>query len=225
MKSSGIALILVFCFTMLASSVVAQVIEDQDSAEQRLVLVELFSGQEFIGVIIEQDINQLTLKLETGEEFTIPMDQVESMRFIRKDKPRTSNTEVFYHNLQATRYFFGPNGFGLKQGEGYYQNTWIFVNQASVGVTDYFTLGAGVVPLFLFAGTPSPIWITPKFSIPVKQDLLNVGVGGLFGTVVGEEGTSFGIAYAAFTLGNRDHNLNLSVGYGMVEGSGARILP
>jgi hypothetical protein len=92
------------------------------------------------------------------------------------------------------------------------------VNQVSVGITDNFTLGGGVIPLFLFAGTPTPVWITPKFSFPVVEDVLNIGAGALLGGVVGEDGTTFGIAYGALTLGNRNHNLNISVGYGMIEG-------
>lgn len=211
--------LLVFLLLVFTSFLRAQVIEDGDSLkDSRYVLVELFNGQEFMGVLVEQDINQLTLKLETGGVMTIPIDQIQNISFVKKRGDFQDGTDLFYHNLQATRYFFGPNGFGLKQGEGYYQNTWIFVNQASVGITDNFTLGVGVVPLFLFAGTASPVWITPKFSIPVKEDVLNVGAGGLFGTIVGEEGTFFGIAYGAVTIGNRDHNLNISVGYGMIEG-------
>ena len=194
----------------------AQVIEDQDTSVQRFVLVELLNGEEYVGVILDQSVDHVLLRLETGKEMTIPMDQVSSLQYMpAKD---SHGKDFFYHNLQATRYFFGPNGFGLKQGEGYYQNTWIFVNQASVGVTDYFSIGVGVVPLFLFAGTATPVWITPKFSIPVKEDAFNIGVGGLFGNVIGAEESFFGIGYGAFTLGSRDNNINFSLGYGMVDG-------
>lgn len=212
---------LVFIFIFLIQFSWAQVIEDEDSLAQPYVLIELFDGAEYIGLLVEQNTEQIQVKLESGELVIVPLNKVESVRFIRSAPG--SGSELFYHNLQATRYFFGPNGFGLKQGEGYYQNTWILVNQVSVGVTDYFTLGAGVVPLFLFAGTASPIWITPKLSFPVKKDLLNIGVGGLFGTVAGEEGTGFGIGYGAITLGDRNTNLNISVGYGMLGGDWSSI--
>ena len=213
MKVNGLVLIL---FTLFCSAALnAQVIED-DSTEVRYVLVELNNGQEYIGSVIEQNNQHIILRLENGGTFTIPMDQVASIQYVKYGS--TDGYDVFYHNLQATRYFFGPNGFGLKQGEGYYQNTWIFINQVSVGVTDFFTIGGGVVPLFLFAGAPTPVWITPKFSVPIKEDLLNVGVGGLFGGVLGVEESFFGIGYGAVTFGNRDHNLNLSVGYGMSNG-------
>jgi len=58
---------------------------------------------------------------------------------------------------------------GLHKGEGYYQNIWVFWNQASFGVTENFSLGFGIIPLFLFggeAGQYSPIWVVPKLSYP-----------------------------------------------------------
>lgn len=93
--------------------------------------------------------------------------------------------KVWPSNAQATRYFIAPNAYGLRKGEAYYQNGLIFFNQASIGITDNFSMGLGVVPLFLFAGAPTPVWITPKFSVPIKENQLNVGGGALIGTVVG----------------------------------------
>ena len=200
-------------FTLISCEAYAQVIEDDDTTVQRYATVELLNGQDFTGAVVSQTPEQLVLRIEGIGDINIPMGQVKSLVFV----PQAS-VEGYYHNLQATRYFFGPNGFGLKKGEGYYQNIGVLVNQVSYGVTDYFTIGGGTVPLFLFAGTPSPFWLTPKVSIPVKKDLLSVGIGGLFGGVVGEEGSLFGLGYGAFTLGNRDHNLSVSVGYGMLDG-------
>ena len=108
----------------------------------------------------------------------------------------------------------------LRQGEAYYQNVWIFFNQISVGVTDNFSFGAGIVPLFIFAGAPTPVWVTPKFSIPVVKDKFNVGVGVLAGTVIGE-GSTFGILYGSTTFGSKDKNLTLGLGYGFADGEWA----
>jgi len=108
------------------------------------------------------------------------------------------------------------NGYGLKQGEGYYQNTWIMLNQVSYGATDYLTLGAGVVPLFLFAGSPTPFWITPKVAIPIVKDKVNLSAGMILGYVLGED-FGFGIGYGAFTVGNRDSNLTLGAGWAYVD--------
>ena len=92
-------------------------------------------------------------------------------------------------------------------------------NQVSYGVTNYFSIGAGILPVFLFGGGATPVWITPKFSIPVVKDKFNVGAGALVGTVLGESGTGFGLLYGLTTAGSRDMNISLGVGYG-VSGSG-----
>ena len=129
--------------------------------------------------------------------------------------------KLWFENTQSTRYFWSPNGYGLKKGEGYYQNIWVLWNQASIGVTDYFSVGAGIVPLFFFGGTATPVWIVPKFSIPVVKDKFNIGAGAIAGTLLGE-GTGFGIVYGLGTLGNRNNNVTLGVGYGYAGGDWAK---
>lgn len=191
-------------------------VDEPESDTSRYVIVELQNGKELQGTVLEQNLDGVKLLTDKGEERIIPWSSISSVKDVNPED--LIEGELFYHNLQATRYFFGPNGFALRQGEGYYQNTWIFVNQVSYGVSDNITVGFGIVPLFLLAGTPSPVWITPKVSFPVKEDVLNVGVGGLFGTVLGETGANFGIGYGTATLGNRNQNLNISMGYGLSDG-------
>ena len=70
----------------------------------------------------------------------------------------------------------------------------------------------------MFAGTETPVWITPKFSIPISSDQVNLGAGALIGTVLGEEGTGFGIAYGSATFGDRNTNVTFGLGYGYAGG-------
>jgi hypothetical protein len=98
---------------------------------------------------------------------------------------------------------------------------WVLFNQASVGVTDNFSVGAGMMPLFLFAGAPTPVWFTPKLSFPVVKDRVNVGAGALVGTVIGGGETfngSAGLLYGLSTFGSRDKNMTIGLGYGFAEG-------
>ncbi|MBE0638158.1 MAG: hypothetical protein IH598_06550 [Bacteroidales bacterium] len=129
--------------------------------------------------------------------------------------------QYWFDNPQATRYFFSPNGYGLKAGEGYYQNVWVLFNSFAVGVTDNISIGAGMVPLFFF-GESTPMWITPKFSIPVKSDKFNLGGGALIGTVLGEENAGFGIVYGLVTSGSKDNNVTFGMGYGYAGGDWAQ---
>ena len=128
--------------------------------------------------------------------------------------------EHWFDNPHATRYFFMTNGYGLRKGEAYYQNTWIMFNQVSYGITDHITLGGGMVPLFLFAGSPTPVWITPKVAIPIVKDKINLSAGMILGHILGE-GVNFGIGYGAFSVGNRDNNLTLGAGWAFADGDWA----
>lgn len=183
---------------------------------KQLVLVALRNGREIIGVITHQVLDEITLRTKNNTEVLISWSQISSIMNIEKEDVNQSGVYL-KPNLQSTRYFFGPNGHGLKKGEGYYQNVWIFFNQVSVGVTDNFSVSAGMVPAFLFAGDPTPVWVIPKVSFSIVEDVVSIGAGGLFGTVIGD-GTSFGIGFGSLTLGDRNHNFSVSVGYGMSDG-------
>ena len=174
---------------------------------------------EFIGTIVEQDAQKIVLKTEQFGIITIQKINLKSITLIESEKIKDG--AYWADHMQSTRLFWMPNGYGLRKGEAYYQNVWIFFNQVSVGVTDNILLGGGLIPAFLFAGAPTPIWFTPKVSLPIVRDKVNIGAGGLFATVIGEDDTNFGILYGQTTIGPRDRNVTLGIGYGYANGSWA----
>ena len=184
-----------------------------------LYRVETVDGNEYIGTLVSQDADNIVLKTEQLGNITLRKINIKKMAPIEGDQMKDG--VLWFDNPQATRYFWQPNGYGLKKGEGYYQNVWIFFNQFSYGVTDNFSIGAGIVPLFLFAGASTPVWINPKFSIPVVKDKFNVGLGGMLGTVIGESNAGFGFVYGTSTVGNKNSNMSLGLGYGYAGGDWA----
>jgi hypothetical protein len=191
----------------------AQVQTDSTS----LTRVEMNDGNEFIGHIVSQDTSTLILKTDKLGELTFSKRDIVKITPINPESIKKG--QYWFENPQSTRYLWSPDGYGLKKGEGYYQNIWVLFNQVSYGVTNYFSIGAGILPVFLFGGGATPVWITPKFSVPVVKDKFNVGAGALLGTVIGEPETGFGLLYGLTTAGSRDMNITLGVGYG-VSGSG-----
>jgi hypothetical protein len=181
-----------------------------------LYLIETNDGNQYIGVILEKNSESVTLKTEQLGEIKIRINDILRISPIKKE--RMVGSEYWFENPQATRYFWSPNGYGLNKGEGYYQNVWIFFNQFAYGITNNFSVGAGFVPLFLFGGAPTPVWITPKISVPLVKDKFNLGAGALLGTVIGEQESNFGILYGIATFGNRDKNFSLGLGYGLLNG-------
>lgn len=207
-------LLLVFCINGLG----AQEITIPSDTTQ-LLSVETSDGNIFIGNIRKIEPDYLILMTEKFGELRINKKEIRKIGKVGKGQ--LVGGEYWHDNPQSTRYLFGPNGYGLKRGEGYYQNAWIFFNQVSFGLSNNFTLGVGTIPLFLFSGSPTPFWITPKVSIPIKKDAVNLGIGGLFAVVLGEEGGTFGVAYGQMTFGPRDRNVNLGLGYGYAGDSWA----
>lgn len=202
---------------MVVSAAVNAQTQQSDSTQQ--YKIETVDGNEYIGFIVEQNNDVIVLKTERMG--TITLKKIDIKRMIVINVKQIKNGQYWFENPQSTRYFWQPNAYGLKKGEGYYQNVWILFNQASIGITDNFSIGAGIVPLFLFAGGSTPVWLTPKVSIPIKRDKVNISGGALMGTVLGEEDANFGIAYSTITLGSRDKNISFGAGYGYAGGDWA----
>lgn len=174
-----------------------------------MVRVSLKDGNQFKGWIVKETTTQYTF--QTVNYGTVILQK----KNIREIKPVALSGDPWFYNPQSTHYFFQQSGHGLRKGEAYYRNSMIFINEFSYAFTDYVSLGAGVVPLFLFAGTPTPIWIKPNITIPVAAESFSLGAGAMLGSILGESASRFGYLYSQATLGNRDKNLSLGIGYGV----------
>ena len=191
--------------------------EAQDNSGSKVFLLETKDGNGYTGVVLASDTARVIFKEDKLGEITILRNEIKRMEPV--DAEKIKNGKYWFGNPQSTRYFFSPNGYGLKKGEGYYQNVWVLFNSFAVGLTDYLSVGGGLVPAFLFAGSPTPAWITAKVSLPVVKDKFNLGAGVLAGTVLGEPDTGFGIFYGIATAGSKDVNASLGLGYGFAGGS------
>ncbi len=190
------------------------------NSDSTLTKIETIDGNEFVGSIVSEESDKIVLETEKFGTLTIQKADIKSRETIKNQQIK--NGKLWFDNPQATRYFWAPNAYGLKKGEGYYQNIYVLWNQFSVGVTENFSLGGGVIPLFLFGGGPTPVFATAKFSIPIEEEKINIGGGAIIGTVLGEDFGSFGIAYGVSTFGSRDNNVTLGVGYGFADGEFAK---
>jgi hypothetical protein len=189
----------------------------QEAADSlKLHKIETNDGNTYVGVILSETGDSLTVKTEKLGILHLAKSDIISykkLQSVAKIKGR-----YWLPNPQSSRYFWAPNGYGLKKGEAYYQNIWVLYNQLSVGLTDYFSIGGGVVPLFLFPEGVTPVWIVPKFSIPIVKEKVNLGTGAFLGTVIGEDTGIFGLLYGTSTFGSRDKNMSIGVAYGFAGG-------
>ncbi|MGQ1783519.1 hypothetical protein [Saccharicrinis sp. GN24d3] len=204
MKTSLYIIVMLF----LASITYCQ----EKSADSTLVYIETTDGNEFFGQIIEEDSLLLKFSSDKLGLITIQKKEIKSRRSVNIQ--RIKDGKYWFENRQSSRYFWAPNGYGLKKGEGYYQNIYIFWNQFSIGITDQFSLGVTIIPFFLFNGAPTPVMLAPKLSFPIVEEKFNIGAGALIGTILGEDADSYGLVYGTSTFGSRDNNLSIALSYG-----------
>ncbi len=181
-----------------------------------LYRVETTDGTVFVGTVTELTKNYVIVQTATAGLVKLAMRHVARIEKVTPEEIEMIEDDIWIRNLQSARYFFAPNGYGLKKGEAYYQNIWILFNQFAVGISEHFSFGFGLMPLFLFNGSPTPVWVTPKFSIPLVKDKINLGAGLLAGGVLGETSSGFGLGYGSLTVGPRHRNFTVGVGVGYV---------
>lgn len=207
-----IVFFVMFCFAVLF-------VNAQNTGDTILVKIETTDGNEFIGQVMSDDSTKTVLKTEKLGEITILKTDIKHTESVQIKQIKEG--KYWFPNPQSTRYFWSPNGYGLKKGEGYYQNIWVLWNQFTYGVTNNFSIGAGVIPTFLF-GTSTPVFATVKFSIPVEKDKINIAAGAIAGTILGESETGVGILYGLTTFGSPDANVTFGLGYGYAGGDWAQ---
>src|SRR5665811_1272379 len=124
----------------------------QEKSGPKKIGIETYDGNNYTGQIISSDSLKVVFKSDKLGEITLKQTDIKKM--ISLDSILVKRDQYWLENPQATRYFFSPNGYGLKKGEGYYQNIWVMINSFAIGLNDYFSVGGGVIPIFLFGGGP-----------------------------------------------------------------------
>lgn len=175
--------------------------------------VMLMDGSELIGKILEQDSSQIVMQTSVIPRLAIPRDKITKIEALSASNYKKG--EYWFENPHATRYLIGPSAFNLKKGEGYYQNTWIFLNSFNVGLTNHISLGGGLEFISTFSGLTNgkfdPIfYLTPKASFQVSERF-HAGGGILY--LHAPDNSNGGIGYGMATYGNTDNNITAGIGW------------
>lgn len=206
---------LFFLISILISLSFIAIVQAQENIGET-VRITTSDGNVLMGVVEQENEDQIIVRVEGIGEVTVQKSNIKKMEII--DPERIQNGDYWFENPHGTRYFFAPNAIGLQKGTGYYQNAWIFFNNVNYGVSDNFSIGAGLIPGFLFGGglDSTPLWILPKLSIPVSGDNFHLGVGAMIGGIIGSG--SGALFYGSGTVGSTDKNLTVGLGYGASGG-------
>ncbi|WP_421893062.1 hypothetical protein [Marinoscillum sp.] len=197
----------------------------QDSTRYQ---IQTRDGNTYFGHIVQKEIEYILFQTDNIGQITIKFDDINVIRRLGKvtsderyggsgDSYRESNTRYRGSNARyhpPNVYLFRSSGFGVKKGEAYYRNAWLILNELNIGFTDHFSLGLGMMP---FIGNSLPVWITPKLTLPILKDKVNLGIGALNGVVLGESQSSFGMVYGDLSVGGPSAHISLGAGKGYAE--------
>jgi len=198
----------------------AESLQQGIAAPDKISLIKIKGdpGLTYVGTIIEGNDKEIILLTEGKTKVHIPIETIQDIRSIPSS--HFHDGEYWFPNPNETRYLYAPSAFNLKKGEGYYQNTYLFINSFNYGFTDNFSFGVGFEFLSTFGsfgGDFNPIFfLTPKYSMQVSENF-RVGIGVLFGNVSNLVG-GFGVGYGLATYGNPEHNATLGLGFGFFDG-------
>ncbi|WP_425393149.1 hypothetical protein [Ekhidna sp.] len=188
----------------------------KESSDTTLYRIITKDGNQYVGTIQKHNSDTIEFKTSSLGMISISTKQVKSMTEISHEQ---NGVNGWPYQFQTVNYLTLNSAYGLKKGEGYYQNIWILFNNLSYGVTDNFSIGVGVLSTFLFSDF-APIWVTARLSTPIIENKLNAGGGAVIGTA---EGETFGFLYGVTTVGPRDKNISLGAGSGFVNGEFSEI--
>ena len=171
-------------------------------------LVQTRDGSTLLGRIVAED--STTIRLETvGGVLTLARSAVVAIKTVRESELRDG--EYWFRDPNRSRLFFAPTGRMLDQGEGYYMNTYLLLQNFVGAPTNDITIGGGFA---LIPGVDPGKWayyLTPKVGLHQSENF-NVAVGALAGFAPGSHG--FGILYGVGTRGGTDGSVTGGLGWG-----------
>lgn len=135
---------------------------------------------------------------------------------LRKYKLRSQFTNYYVQNayLEST------------PGEWRYTTLYGLAHGAEWGLSNNFSMAVGLVPIFIFdASSLTPIWLSPKFSVPVS-DRMRWGLTGLaaagfpISTDLQNDLERFGALHSGITVGDRRQHATFGAGMFFTEYSG-----
>jgi hypothetical protein len=179
----------------------------------RLYAVRVADGTTVVGRVDDPRTDPIVVHTDNGT-LSIPRARMKEMRALSSRRIRKG--EYWPPSPNETRLLFAPTGRMLKQGEGYYANTYVIFQQLAGGITPRFTLGGGmsIIPTADFSY--NVFYITPKFGV-YNSERINVAIGLLAADIPADRDGTFGIAYGVSTWGTPDAHVTVGAGVGYAQ--------
>jgi hypothetical protein len=201
------ALLLLGVFLFTAKMLCAQ---EQEVPSDSLVSISLKDGTTLTGKIVREDEVSLKVVTPADLEVEVPRSSIVSIKPLRG---RMVEGKFYRFDPNYSRLMFAPTGRPLRKGEGYFFDTYVLFPGVAWGLTDNFSLMAGmsVVP---GVGLGDQLkYLAPRIGIQTSDEFA-VSFGALYATV---EGDAAGIAFAVASMGQPDKSFTAGLGLGYTK--------
>lgn len=167
-------------------------------------------GSTLLGRLVADSGDTVRFQTSLGM-LAIPKQNVAELKPVKASEVREG--QYWFPDPNRTRLFFAPTGRMLSAGEGYYSNTYLFLQNFAGGASDHVTLGGGL-SLFPTGDMSEQVYyFTPKVGV-YNTEQNNVAIGGILAWVPTDNGKPFGIVYGVGTHGGPDGSVSGGLGYG-----------
>lgn len=179
----------------------------------QIYVIETTEGEIFEGPAVERTDEYIVLNTTKLGYIRIFFRDIDSMQRVGvREAKNIVKEEKKVQYVTPSHYLLAPTAFSTKKERGYYQNTWILINQAGYGFSDNFSLGGGFIPVFASGSSDVPVWIMPKFSIPLVEEQIELSVGSLNLWTLGTYNS--GIVYSKIAFGGTRSHISIGTGFG-----------
>ena len=179
------------------------------------VSARLLDGSTLLGRLTEQTTDSVQITTTSGR-FMVARSAITELRLLSAREVQSG--AYWPPDPHDTRLFFGPTGRTLAKGSGYFSDTYVFLFNAAVGITDRIMIGVGmsVFPVSDFL-RDNVYYVAPKIAL-VRGDSFNLAVGAIVGSTGGVSGTA-SVYYIAATNGAPDASFTYGLGYASAAGT------
>ncbi len=182
--------------------------------------VQTEDGNRYVGYIMGEDEETLTLQTENLGEIQILKSTIKLKRPITSD--HSIDALNWYQNDFPNRYVLLPTGIfrGGKGAGSYYENRYVLINHLHLQLSESFGVGVGMIPAFIFDGAGTPAWIAPRFRIKTKKEKLHISASLFHGRILFDpysDGINGTFGFGMLTYGDDNISLTIGTGYGIYD--------
>jgi hypothetical protein len=154
------------------------------------------------GTILRTSPDSVTITTPAGIAISLPENKI---RELRQSQMQLQGGNFYRTDPNSTRLLFAPTARGLRQGQGYFADYYIFFPTLAVGLTEFFAVGGG---MSIIPGASSQLlYVAPKISfspsrsIAIAGGFLHLGIPNQDDVTITYGVATLGSSQAAITAG------------------------